>query len=91
MRSVSSPSRIKRLKEEVEQMKCVRCLNDTASKVADAPDGSGAWEVYYCTTCDYSWRNTEEDYVTDIEKRNPRFQVTPADLERMAKEAAEFK
>jgi late competence protein required for DNA uptake (superfamily II DNA/RNA helicase) len=84
-------SRINRHREEEEQMKCVRCLNDTASKVADAPDGSGAWEVYYCTRCDYSWRNTEEDYVIDIEKRNQRFQVTPEDLARMDKEAEEFK
>lgn len=57
-------------------MICVRCLRDTAKKVADAPDGSGAWEMYYCITCNYSWRNTEPDYITIIEKRDPWAQLS---------------
>jgi len=61
-------------------MQCVRCLNDTASKVCDAPDGSGAWEIYLCSKCTYSWRSSEEDYVTIIEKRNPKFQLTEKDF-----------
>jgi len=52
-------------------MQCVRCLNDTAEKAAVAPDGSGAWELYVCYTCHYSWRNSEPDYITVIEKRDP--------------------
>ena len=56
-------------------MQCVRCLQDTASKIADAPDGSGAWELYFCETCHYSWRNSEPDYITDIDKRDPWAQL----------------
>ena len=67
-------------------MQCVRCLNDSASKVADAPDGSGAWEIYFCEKCRYSWRSSEEDYIVDIEKRNPKFRITNQDLERMENE-----
>ena len=64
-------------------MQCVRCLNDTASKVADAPDGSGAWEIYYCETCRYSWRSCEEDYIVDVAKRNPKFQINENELKRI--------
>ena len=61
-------------------MKCVRCGSDEAYKVADAPDGSGAWEIYACPTCNYNWRNSEPDYITDPEKRDPRFQLTQEQL-----------
>jgi len=64
-------------------MNCLRCGDDTASKVASAPDGSGAWEVYYCEKCCYSWRNTEEDIVTDVTKRDPRFQLDKTDLSKI--------
>lgn len=50
-------------------MVCIRCKRDTARKVAEAPDGSHAWEVYFCDTCHYSWRNIEPDYITDPAKR----------------------
>lgn len=66
-------------------MKCVRCLNDEAYKVADAPDGSGAWEVYACPVCHYNWRSTEPDYITDIEKRDPRFQLTNDQIAKLGR------
>ena len=56
-------------------MECVRCLRDTANLVAVAPDGSGAWELYVCDTCHYSWRNSEPDYITVVEKRDPWAQL----------------
>ena len=61
-------------------MICVRCLNDTAGKIADAPDGSNAWEVYYCEKCNYSWRSSEEESITVVEKRDPEFQFSEADF-----------
>jgi vanillate/4-hydroxybenzoate decarboxylase subunit D len=64
-------------------MICVRCLRDTAKKIADAPDGSGAWEVYYCERCNYSWRSTEEEEITMLEKRNPEFQLDQVDLDTL--------
>ena len=51
-------------------MKCVRCLRDSVRKIADAPDGSGAWELYFCDECHFSWRNDEPDFVIDPEKRD---------------------
>lgn len=56
-------------------MKCVRCLKGTAAKFAEAPDGSGAWEMYVCDRCFFSWRSTEEDEVINPEKRDPDFQL----------------
>jgi vanillate/4-hydroxybenzoate decarboxylase subunit D len=64
-------------------MLCLRCLRDTAKKIADAPDRSGAWEVYYCERCNYSWRSTEEEEITVLEKRDPEFQLDKTDLEAL--------
>lgn len=66
-------------------MKCLRCGNDTAKKVADAPDGSGSWEVYACDKCHYSWRTTEPDYILNPEKRDPRFQLTNDQIEHLGR------
>lgn len=62
-------------------MKCVRCLKDTATKVADAPDGSGAWEMYICNHCSFSWRNTEEEDVINPDKRDPYFQLAGVNID----------
>lgn len=66
-------------------MKCVRCENDGAYKVADAPDKSKTWEVYACPTCHYNWRSTEPDYIVDIEKRDKRFQLTNEDIANLGR------
>jgi len=50
-------------------------LRDAARKVADAPDGSGAWEMYFCDECHFSWRNDEPDFVIDPTKRDPWAQL----------------
>lgn len=60
-------------------MKCVRCLKDTAKNIAKAPDGSKAWEVYYCDGCNYVWRSSEEEEIIVIEKREPAFQLDKTD------------
>ena len=62
-------------------MICLRCLKDSAQKIANAPDGSRAWEVYYCETCNYSWRSSEEAEITMLEKRDPEFQLDRVDLD----------
>lgn len=61
-------------------MKCIRCEEDTARKVATAPDGSNAWEVYYCERCNFSWRSSEEDDVINPAKRPAFFQLKGVDL-----------
>lgn len=61
-------------------MKCVRCLTDNAAKIAEAPDGSKAWEVYFCNRCDFVWRSSEEPEVIDPEKRDPWFQLAGVEV-----------
>lgn len=64
-------------------MKCLRCLRDSVEIVAKAPDGSGAWEVYYCNECNYSWRNNEVEEVSVIEKRDSWGQLDEVDFNKM--------
>jgi late competence protein required for DNA uptake (superfamily II DNA/RNA helicase) len=64
-------------------MNCVRCSNDSASVVAKAPDGSGAWEVYYCSRCNFSWRTTEDEDIINSEKFNPSFKLDKDDLSKL--------
>ena len=64
-------------------MICVRCLKESAEKIADAPDGSGAWEVYYCERCNYSWRSSEEPEITVPDRRDPEFQLENVDLDSL--------
>ena len=61
-------------------MKCVRCAVGEVEIVATAPDGSGAWEIYHCVLCNYGWRSTEPDLVTDPAKRDPFFQLDPDEI-----------
>lgn len=62
-------------------MKCVRCSEDTARKLVEAPDGSKSWEVYHCSTCNFVWRSSESPRVIDPAKRPPVFQYTKEELE----------
>ena len=64
-------------------MKCVRCKRDSASVVAKAPDGSGAWEVYHCTTCHFSWRDTDEEEVTNPDKYDARFRLDKMNFDQL--------
>ncbi|MCL6477467.1 MAG: vanillic acid non-oxidative decarboxylation protein [Peptococcaceae bacterium] len=64
-------------------MKCLRCLKDTAAKIAEAPDGSRAWEVFYCERCNYSWRTTEEEEIINLEKRDKNWQLDDVDLDSL--------
>jgi hypothetical protein len=64
-------------------IQCVRCLEFKARVVATAPDGSGAWEIYKCDHCNYGWRSTEPDNITDVVKRDPRFQMDGQNLSQL--------
>jgi hypothetical protein len=63
-------------------MLCARCSHDSASVVAKAPDGSGAWEMIYCSRCNFSWRTSDEDQYINPKKREKGFQLE-GDLEAM--------
>ncbi|GAB6173755.1 non-oxidative hydroxyarylic acid decarboxylases subunit D [Paradesulfitobacterium aromaticivorans] len=62
-------------------MKCVRCLHDTANKLTVAPDGSGAWEIFGCSRCFFTWRTTEEEEVINPDKRDPYFQLDGVEID----------
>jgi vanillate/4-hydroxybenzoate decarboxylase subunit D len=64
-------------------MKCLRCLVGEVEIAAHAPDGSGAWEIYHCTRCNYSWRSSEPDSITDPAKRDPSFQLADVDVKEL--------
>lgn len=64
-------------------MKCLRCLTDTVEKIAESPDRSGEWEIYYCERCNYSWRSSEEPEIIVLEKRDPEFQLENIDLDKL--------
>lgn len=67
-------------------MICVRCLRDSAKIVATAPDGSGAWEIYACSECNYNWRSSEPEEITVIEKRDPWGQLNGKDFSSFKKQ-----
>lgn len=64
-------------------MKCVRCLAGDVTVAAHAPDGSGAWEIYRCPRCNYAWRSTEPETITDPARRDPFFQLDGVDLDAL--------
>ncbi len=66
-------------------MKCVRCLHDTAEVVAKAPDGSNAWELYFCSTCNYSWRNNEVESIPRSTSGDPWCQLDKVDFTKLRK------
>ena len=58
---------------------CPRCDSKTTEVVFKSPV-EGVWEVYICTTCQFTWRSTEPDYMTDPAKFDPTFKIKPEDL-----------
>ena len=48
-------------------MNCPRCEYDKISTIAKSPI-DGAWEIYQCDQCFYSWRSTETPHVDDVFK-----------------------
>ena len=58
---------------------CPRCGTARAAIVARSPV-AGAWEMFLCSTCFYSWRSTEPAYATTPEGIAPGFHIEPATL-----------
>ena len=55
-------------------MICPRCDDDRASKIFEAPEDA-VWEVYRCPRCYFTWRNTEEEEVTNPDLYDPKFKL----------------
>ncbi len=60
---------------------CPRCESDQAYKVFEAEDGS--WEVYRCPRCNFNWRSTEEEAVTNPALYNPLFKMTEKQIREL--------
>ncbi len=57
-------------------MICPRCDSDTAELLVKAPVDN-AWEVYICNTCNFTWRSTESEDITNPAKYDRRFKIHP--------------
>ncbi|MGA9173589.1 MAG: non-oxidative hydroxyarylic acid decarboxylases subunit D [Thermoactinomyces sp.] len=58
---------------------CPRCETKKAEVVTKSPV-KGAWEVYQCPVCLFTWRSSEPETITNPEKYNKAFKVDPADV-----------
>ena len=63
-------------------MICPRCEHDQAYKVHEAGDRS--WEIYRCPRCNFNWRSTESEEITDARRYNVRFKLTEHHIQAMA-------
>jgi len=63
-------------------MICPRCDDQRAAKIFDSPE-SGAWEIFRCPRCFFTWRSTEEDRVTRPELYDADFKLSEAKIREM--------
>lgn len=56
---------------------CPRCGTRDVRVLTESPV-PGAWTMYSCRTCFYSWRSTEPPEVTDPARYPADFEVDPA-------------
>ena len=64
-------------------MICPRCDHDQAYKFFEAPE-DGAWEVYRCPRCNFTWRSTEEEEVTNPRLYDSKFKLDEKRMREMA-------
>ncbi|WP_431223987.1 non-oxidative hydroxyarylic acid decarboxylases subunit D [Serratia sp. L9] len=50
--------------------KCPRCESAGPEALSHSPV-AGAWTVFHCPTCFFTWRSTEPDFITDPAKYPP--------------------
>ena len=63
-------------------MICPRCEFVEAYKVYEAEDKS--WDVYRCPRCNFNWRSTEGQELTEPKLYNPRFKLNEKQIQDMA-------
>lgn len=62
---------------------CPRCRSTTIETVTTSPV-PGAWTVFTCSTCLYTWRSSEPAENTDPDKYPAAFRLDPAQLPKLA-------
>jgi vanillate/4-hydroxybenzoate decarboxylase subunit D len=60
-------------------MICPRCGCSTTNLLVKSPVDD-AWVIYKCRTCDFTWRSTESEDVTDYSKYDARFKIDPSKI-----------
>ena len=63
-------------------MFCPRCDKDEGIKFFQAPK-DGSWELYRCRYCDFVWRSTEKEYITDRDLYNPSCKLNEDKISKM--------
>lgn len=58
---------------------CPRCESKRAEVVSKSPV-EGAWEVYLCPDCIFTWRSSEPENIASPEKYNKAFKVKLEDI-----------
>ncbi len=62
---------------------CPRCESQKTELVSKSPV-EGAWVIYNCPVCFYSWRSSEPDYAIRPEHYNPHFKIRLEDIGNFA-------
>lgn len=64
-------------------MICPRCDSDAAELLVKAPVDD-AWEVYLCGACNFTWRSTESEEITNPAAYDRRFKIDPVSIPNLS-------
>jgi vanillate/4-hydroxybenzoate decarboxylase subunit D len=64
-------------------MICPRCDSDAADLLVKAPVDN-AWEIYICGACNFTWRSTESEDITNPAMYDKRFKLDPASIPNLS-------
>jgi len=64
-------------------MICPRCDSNAAELLVKAPIDN-AWEVYVCGVCNFTWRSTEGEDITNPAKYDRRFKIDPDSIPKLS-------
>ncbi|MBP2017451.1 transposase-like protein [Symbiobacterium terraclitae] len=60
-------------------MICPRCDSKNTDVMVESPVGK-VWTVYICNDCNFSWRNTESEEITNPEKYSKQWKLNAEKL-----------
>lgn len=63
-------------------MICPRCDSKDISILANSPIGD-EWKMYICGDCNFSWRSSETEEITDASKYDKRFKLSKENIQDM--------
>ena len=63
-------------------MFCPRCDKEEAFKIFEAPKDR-SWELYRCPNCNFVWRSTEKEEITNRDRYDPNFKLTDEAILKM--------